>query len=433
MGKVLVVFKREYLERVRSRWFIIGTVLGPIFMAAIIIVPNVLAARTKASSNLANVLVLDATGSDLGTRVATALGKVDSTGPRPRVETVAPAQLQAATDSATQLVVHHGVLGYLVLDDSALVGGGARYAGRNATTLTDITTLRTTLQRTVLDMRLERAGINPDSVAALTGVKFDLRTDKITNKGLEAGGGMAGIIFGYIIAFLLYMMIALYGQNMLRGVLEEKTTRVAEVVISSVKPDTLLAGKILGVGAVALTQVAAWAVSSVLLIAYAAPIVGLTGGSASTAAAASNVQLPSLSAGTAVALLLFFVLGFMFYTSLFAAVGAMVSNQEDVQQAQLPVMMPLIASIVFMPAVLANPSSTLSRVVSWIPISAPIIMPMRMTMVPVAWPELAATIAGLAIACYAAIWVSARIYRVGLLMYGKRPNMRELVKWIRMA
>ncbi len=433
MGKVFVVFKREYLERVRSRWFIVATVLGPLFMAAIIIVPNVLAARTKSSSSLANVLVLDATGTDLGNRVAKALDKVDSAGPRPRVETVLPAQLQAATDSATQLVMHHDVLGYLVLDDSAIAGAGARYAGRNASSLTDISTLRNSVQRTVLDMRLERAGINPDSVAKLTGVKFDLRTDKITNKGLEAGGGMASIIFGYVIAFLLYMMIALYGQNMLRGVLEEKTTRVAEVVVSSVKPDILLAGKILGVGAVALTQVAVWIVSSVVLITYAAPIVGMTGAPASASAAASNVQLPTLSAGAAVALLLFFLLGFMFYTSLFAAVGAMVSNQEDVQQAQLPVMMPLIASIVFMPAVLANPSSTLSKVISWIPISAPIIMPMRMTMVPVSWPELAATLAGVAVACYAAIWVSARIYRVGLLMYGKRPTMRELVKWIRMA
>jgi ABC-2 type transport system permease protein len=433
MGKVLVVFKREYLERVRSRWFIVATVLGPLFMAAIAIGPSLMAARTKASANLANVLVLDATGTDLGHRVAAALANVDSTGPRPRVEIVAPANLQAAVDSATQVVVHHGALGYLVLDDSALLGAGAHYAGRNATSLTDIGTLRNSIQRTVLDMRLERAGINPDSVAKLTGVKFDLRTDKITNKGLEAGGGMASIIFGYAIAFVLYMMIALYGQNMLRGVLEEKTTRVAEVVVSSVKPDILLAGKILGVGAVALTQVAVWVVSSVVLIAYAAPIVGMTGASASATAAASSVQLPTLSVGAAVALLLFFVLGFMFYTSLFAAVGAMVSNQEDVQQAQWPVMMPLIASIVFMPAVLANPSSTISRVVSWIPISAPIIMPMRMTMVPISWPELTATLVGLAAACYAAIWVSARIYRVGLLMYGKRPNMRELVKWIRMA
>ena len=430
MGKVFVVFKREYLERVRSRWFIVATVLGPLFMAGIIIVPGLLAARTKSSSQLTNVIVLDATGTDLGTRVAGALAKIDSTGPRPRVERVAPAGLSAAADSALHVVMTHGAQGYLVLDDSTLTGAQARYAGRNATSLADVGTLRNTLQRTVLDMRLERAGINPDSVAKLTGIKLDFKTDKVTDKGLESGGGISSIIFGYAIAFLLYMMIALYGQNMLRGVLEEKTTRVAEVVVSSVKPDALLAGKILGVGCVALTQVAVWTLSAIYLASFSVQIVRAMGGSAADAA---SIHMPTVSVGVGMALLLFFILGFMFYSSLFAAVGAMVSNQEDVQQAQLPVMLPLIAAIVLMGPVLANPSSTLARVASWVPFSAPIIMPMRMALIPISWTELSATLAGLALACYAAIWVSARIYRVGLLMYGKRPTMRELIKWIRMA
>lgn len=430
MDKVFVVFKREYLERVRSRWFIVATVLGPVFMAAIIVVPGLLAARTKSSSNLANVIVLDATRTDLGARIAKSLAATAPTSPPPRVKTVAADQLAAAVDSATHVVMNHGAQGYLVLDDSALTGAEARYAGRNASSLADIGTLRNTVQRSVLDMRLERAGINPDSVAKLTGVKLDLRTDKITDKGLESGGGMSSIIFGYGIAFLLYMMIALYGQTILRGVLEEKTTRVAEVVISSVKPDQLLAGKILGVGSVALTQVLVWTASAIYLASFSVQIIRALGGSAADAA---GIHMPTVSVGVGVALLLFFVLGFMFYASLFAAVGAMVSNQEDVQQAQLPVMLPLIAAIVLMGPVLANPSSTLSRVASWIPFSAPIIMPMRMALIPIPWPELVGTLVGLALACWAAIWVSARIYRVGLLMYGKRPNLRELVKWIRMA
>ena len=430
MGKVFVVFKREYLERVRSKWFIVATVLGPLFMAGIIIVPGLLAARTKSSSNLANVIVLDATHTDLGARIAKSLADAAPTSPPPRVENLDAGGLAAATDSAMHVVMQRGAQGYLVLDDSTLTGAEARYAGRNSTSLADVGTLRSTVQRSVLDMRLERAGINPDSVAKLTGVKLDLRTDKITDKGLEAGGGMSSIIFGYAIAFLLYMMIALYGQNMLRGVLEEKTTRVAEVVISSVKPDVLLAGKILGVGSVALTQVAVWTVSAIYLASFSVQIIQAMGGSA---AAAAGVHMPTVSVGVGLSLLLFFLLGFMFYSSLFAAVGAMVSNQEDVQQAQLPVMLPLIMSIVLMGPVLANPSSTLARVASWIPFSAPIIMPMRMALIPISWPELVGTLAGLAVACYAAIWVSARIYRVGLLMYGKKPSLSELVKWIRMA
>jgi ABC-2 type transport system permease protein len=430
MGKVFVVFKREYLERVRSRWFIVATVLGPVFMAALIIVPGLLAARTKSSSNLANVIVIDATHTDLGARIAKSLAEAAPTSPPPQLEQVAADGLAAAVDSATHVVMHHGAQGYLVLDDSTLTGTNAHYAGRNATSLADIATLRSTVQRSVLNLRLERAGINPDSVAKLTGVKLDFTADKITDKGVESGGGMSSIIFGYAIAFLLYMMIALYGQNMLRGVLEEKTTRVAEVVVSSVKPDVLLAGKILGVGSVALTQVAAWTLSALYLGSFSVQIIRAMGGSAADAA---GIHMPTVSPAVGVALLLFFVLGFMFYSSLFAAVGAMVSNQEDVQQAQLPVMLPLIGSIVLMGPVRANPSSTLARVASWIPFSAPIIMPMRMALIPISWAELGATLAGLALACYVAIWVSARIYRVGLLMYGKRPTIGELIKWIRMA
>ncbi len=430
MGKVFVVFKREYLERVRSRWFLVATFLGPVFMAAIIVLPTLLAARTKSSSNVANVIVLDATGTGLGARVARALVAGDSGRGTPQVVQVAAAGLAAAEDRATQTVMHRGAEGYLVLDSATIAGTGAQYAGRNATSLADVSNLTATVRKSLLDIRLENAGINPDSVAALTSVKLSLQTNKITDKGREAGGGMASIVFGYAIAFILYMMIALYGQNMLRGVLEEKTTRVAEVVVSSVKPDQLLAGKILGIGAVALTQVFVWVVCAVALFAFGVQAATAFGG---PQVAAAGIKMPTVSLGVGLALLLFFVLGFMFYTSLFAAVGAMVSNQEDVQQAQWPVMIPLIAGIIFMGPVIANPSSTIAKVVSWVPFTAPIVMPLRMALIPIPWPELLATLAGLAAACWAAIWVSARIYRVGLLMYGKRPSFDELVKWIRMA
>lgn len=430
MRKVLVVFKREYLERVRSRWFIIATVLGPVLMAAMIILPTLLAARTRGSSNLANIVILDATGTNLGTRIASGLAAAAPDSKAPQVRSLAASALPAEEDSATALVMQRAVNGFLVLDDSTMTGTAARYAGRNATSLADVGTITSTVRKELLNLRLERAGINPDSVARLTATRLDLHTDKITDRGLESGGGMASIVFGYAMAFVLYMMIALYGQNMLRGVLEEKTTRVAEVVVSSAKPDALLAGKILGIGAVALTQVGVWILSGIYLASFGVQIVHALAG---PTADVSAVHMPTVPISVGIALLLFFVLGFMFYTSLFAAVGAMVSNQEDVQQAQWPVMIPLIAAILFLGPVIANPSTTLAKVVSWIPFTAPIIMPLRMALIPISWPELIATLAGLAVACYLAIWVSARIYRVGLLMYGKKPSLRELVKWIRMA
>jgi ABC-2 type transport system permease protein len=233
---------------------------------------------------------------------------------------------------------------------------------------------------------------------------------------------MGALVFGYGVALLLYMMIVIYGQTIMRGVMEEKTTRVAEVVVSSVSTDTLLAGKVVGVGLVAITQVLSWVALTLAVVVFLGP--RLPG-------AVDLAALPEISVWAAFALLCFFVLGFVFYSSLFAAVGSMVNSQEDVQQASMPVMLLLVSSAVFMGPIIANPSSALARTMSLIPFSAPILMPLRMTLVRVPWYEIAAAIGGVALASLGAIWVSARIYRVGLLMYGKRPSFAELARWIR--
>ena len=239
---------------------------------------------------------------------------------------------------------------------------------------------------------------------------------------------MTSFFFGYIIAFLLYFMIMIYGQTIMRGVMEEKTTRVAEVVISSIKPQSLLAGKILGVGSVALTQVLSWAAMSFIMYQGRVAILSKFG---VPVAVSSSLKLAGIAPGAGIALLLFFILGFIFYASLFAAVGSMVSSQEDIQQAAMPVIMLLITAVIFIQPILINPGSTLAKVMSWVPFSAPILMPLRMSLISISWYELVATLAGLAVACWAASWVSARIYRVGLLMYGKRPSYAELAKWVR--
>ncbi len=167
-------------------------------------------------------------------------------------------------------------------------------------------------------------------------------------------------------------------------------------------------------------------------------IIGAVGGSAAATAAASGAApmsfaFPTIEPYVIVALLLFFLLGYTLYASLFAAVGAMVSTQEEANQAVQPVMMLLIFSVIFMQPVMLNPTGRLSEVMSLIPFSAPIIMPLRMTATPVPPLQIALSLAGVALAALGAIWVSARIYRVGLLMYGKRPSMRELLRWVRQS
>ena len=427
MGKFWVVFKREYLERVRSKWFIIATLFGPLFFGAITIVPMIMAARTKQSADLSNIVIIDATGVGLGSRVSNALGGgLQGEPSQAQVREVALTELAAAESLATSETIAKTIRGYLVVDSATIAGTNARYAGRNASSLVDVSRIERAVRQGVMTQRLEAEGLDARRVTALTTFRLNLTAERITDTG-RGGSAMANTIFGYVVAFLLYLMIAIYGQYILRGVMEEKMTRVAEVVVSSVPTDTLLAGKVLGVGAVAMTQQIAWAVSALALVYLRQPILAKFG------AAQVPFALPSITIGAAVALLLFFILGFIFYASLFAAVGAMVNSDQDAQQAAMPVTILLIASIVFIQPILMNPQSTLARVMSLLPFSAPILMPLRMTLTSVPWYEVVGSIAGVALACIVAIWLAARIYRVGLLMYGKRPSVRELVRWVRYA
>ena len=183
-------------------------------------------------------------------------------------------------------------------------------------------------------------------------MRVDLTTERMDERG-RGGSGLVSAIFGFVIAFLLYMMIMLYGQNVLRGVLEEKLTRVAEVVMSSVKPDILLAGKVIGVGAVGLTQQLVWFGSATAFIAYGAVLAKAMG-----ITELKGFTLPTVSVPLLAALVLFFLLGYALYSSLFAAVGAMVGSQEEANQAAQPVVMLLIASIIFVQPIMLNPSGT---------------------------------------------------------------------------
>ena len=442
-AKLLAVIKREYLERVRTKWFIISTVFGPVFFLGISVVPGLLTARNIRDTQLGEVQILDATGAGLGERLAKALRErppvsllaPSASGGRvgvgaqlatptvnARVKAVSAAELAQAESTVTHSVMAGTTRGYVVLD-SAAFGGKARFAGRS-TGFAEVGHIESALRSALIAHRLASVGIVDARADSLTRVRVDVTSERITEKG-RGESGIAAMIFGFLIAFLLYMMIILYGQNILRGVLEEKTTRVAEVVISSISPDTLLAGKVIGVGAVGLTQQLVW-------LAFAAGL-SLYGLGMAASMGIVNISLPHVSVFQLVCLVLFFLLGYTFYAALFAAVGAMCSSQEEATQAAQPVMMLLVASIILVQPIMTTPTGTMAKVMSMLPFSAPIIMPLVMASTDVPTWQVVVAILGLVAACAGAIWLSARIYRVGLLMTGKRPSLKELVRWVRYA
>jgi len=441
-AKLWAVIRREFLERAQTRAFILGCLLGPVFIAGVIFVPAYLALRNVRVAAASSLIIIDATGAGLGERLRASLAPVTPAAANANnieVRVTARNGIAEAESLATKAVVAKTVDGYVVLDESTLRGQRARYAGRKATAVGDMRRLETALRQSVLAQRLATANLSAGLVDSLSRSRLVLESERLTEQGRGSDASRrANLMFAGAIAFLLYMSMILYGQMVLRGVLEEKTTRVAEVVVSSVSPETLLAGKVIGVGAVGLAQQIIWVAVTLVLGAYLAPILmrmapppgqvtGVDG------AAIPAMTMPDVHVGSLLVILAFFILGYGLYASIHAAVGAMVNSDQEAQQALAPVMLLIVSSAVFIQPVMLNPGNTVARVASMFPFSAPIIMPLRMGLVPVPAWELAVAIIGLLVAFIGVILLAARIYRVGLLMYGKRPTLRELGRWVRQS
>jgi ABC-2 type transport system permease protein len=425
-AKLWAVVKREYLERVRTKGFVIGTVLGPLLMGGMMIVPA-LAARS--SSKPLTVAVLDATGQLRGP-VEEALRAARFDG-KPRFEVrLAPgdgpeagpaaAAAPGAAEAALKRAVLEGRLdGYLHLPVDAVTLGTASYYGRNVSNRIDLRTMERTVSDVLVGRRLTGAGLDPAKVKDLT-KELDLKTIRLSEKGEREDQG-AAMVFSIILLMILYVSILMWGQAVMTSVIEEKTSRVVEVMAAGVSPTTLLAGKLLGVGAAGLTQFLVWAFSLFGVSVFAA------------GAAMGSFAMPEITPVMLVSFVLFFLLGFLFYAALYASIGAAVNTVQEAQSLAFPVMLPIILAMVCFPAVLEAPDGALAVTMSMIPGMSPLIMFLRIVVLtPPLW-QIGLSIALLALGILGVVWVSARIYRVGILMYGKKPTFPELMKWVRHA
>ena len=196
LRKLGVVFRREYLERVRSKWFLIGTLLGPVFLGVIMVLPTYISMKQRPGNEITNVVVLDATGTGLGARVGTALTKSFPAASAPQVKVVPPERLSVAEDSSVNAVIRKEINGFIVLDSNTVANRSVRYAGRNASSISDVQALMASVKQQVLAQRLEREGLDATRVNALTAEKLETKTEKIGNKGREGGSGMGNLAFG---------------------------------------------------------------------------------------------------------------------------------------------------------------------------------------------------------------------------------------------
>lgn len=416
MKRVLALVRREYLERVRTKAFIIGTVLGPIFMIAMTILPSLLMSR---GGKPLRVSVLDQGGQFKDQIEAALASRKVNDQLRFLLQPLPPGSAEEQEAKLKDAVLKGGLDGYLVLPKDVLTQSSASYFGKNVSNVVDLGAMESAVSQTLVGVRLTAAGVPPDKVKDVTR-RVEMKRAKVTASGASEDRG-AATIMAIILLMILYTSVLVWGQLMLTSVIEEKTSRVVEVMVSAISPFQLLIGKLLGVGAAGLTQFLVWVSSMVALSLFGAGM----------AAAMGNFKIPEIPPILLVSLLVFFLLGFLLYSALFAAVGASVNSQQEASSLAFPVMMPLIMGVMLFPMVMQAPDGTAATVLSFIPFFTPLLMFLRVAiMTPPMW-QIVLSMITTALTIAAVLWFAARVYRVGILMYGKKPTFPELMRWVR--
>lgn len=435
MGKIGLIARREFNERVRKKSFIITTILMPVCLVGIIGVMAWL--MTRESDKIREIIVVDESGvvapqmTDEGTiryRMADQ--------PFERVREEAP----------------EGIFGILLIGDDIMTNSRTvqLYTYESSTVMIE-EAVAGQIRQIVEAEKLKAYHIdNLDRILAEVETPIVLQTKEITESGeTRDSSSTLALAAAYIFGMLVYMFVFLYGTMVMQGVIEEKSNKVLELMVSSVKPFQLMMGKIIGIASVALTQLLIW----VVFIALAGgAAVNFFAGDAMTAAAAMNAGeampmelnnmdmdgVAMLSRLTDVRYILtlvigfvvYFIGGYLLYAAMFAAVGSAVDNEKDTQNLQLPITIPLILAFVVMVNAMQDPHSHIAFWFSMIPFTSPIIMMARLPYGVPMWEVLLS--AGLLYATFVGmVWLAGKIYRVGIFMYGKKPSFRELFKWVR--
>ena len=428
MSDILVIAKREFIERVRTKAFVIGTILGPVFMTGIMIVPAMMASRLAKS---VSITVIDAQGS-LRTLVENSLrggaegGVKEPISARSRntgttkfvLRPALGVDVAAQREAARQAVLKGTLDAYVVLPKDVLSESKAEYYAKSVTDFDGIRAVDRAIEKAVFAKRIGAEGIDPARVEALTR-PLDLKRLRVSDKGEQEDRGVS-FFLSLILVMMIYMGTLMWGQVVMTGVIEEKTNRVVEVIVSSTTPRNLLFGKLVGVGGAGLLQFGIWILALLAVSAASGSMTFLSG-----------IDLPEINPVLIAAFPIFFLLGFFLYASLYAAIGSAVNTIQEAQNFIFPVMLPIIMAMVCWPVVMRAPDSTLSVVLSLIPFMTPILMFLRMSvLMPPVW-QIALSVVLTSLTIALVIWVAARIYRVGILMYGKPPNFPEMVRWVR--
>jgi ABC-2 type transport system permease protein len=453
MNKLLAVIKREYIQRVRTKLFVIMTVIGPVLLMVFTVVPGMLMTKKFGHTRIA---IIDQTAggklyeSIRGSLLKRDRGAADEAPPKvsdtvnsnsqERMENAAKAipgnfSIEAVALNGRSLddvrkelsgrVAKEELEGYLIIPADLLTNGESSpvYYARNMSDVMTREQIQSGINGAVRRQRLLAAGVNEKAIEQLS-KSPGLTVYPVNAKGEEGAkeSGAAGFVLVFIIAFLIYITVLLYGQVILGAVVEEKETRIAEILFSSVRSKTLMLGKLIGVSLVALTQLGIWGIAFIALSAYGVSAM------ASQGLEGMNFHLPPLFF---VCFVLFFALGYFIYATLYLLVGSMVTTTQEGGQVAMPIIFLLMTGLYLSFPVMQSPNSSLAFWISMVPFFSPIVMVVRIiSQTPPLWQIGLSLLIGL-ITVMLLLWLAARIYRVGMLMYGKKATIPEVMRWVR--
>ena len=435
MNKIGLIIGREFNERVRKKSFIITTILMPVLMIALMAAPALI--MTFSQGDEKQIGVIDASN---------LVGEHLQSDETMHFE-VLDLPLEEARRTRTDLF---GIL-YIAPDILENTNGVQLYAN-SSTSLTLETEICSQIEQIIEEEKLKQYDIKNlqtilDEIETSVSMQT-FRNDKSQEATNEAKSSIVATVIGYILAFVLYMFLLIYGTMVMQSVIEEKNNRVLEVMVSSVKPFDLMMGKILGVGSVAVLQVIIWGVlilgMGTLVVPHLMPedvmasanIIEQGGALNNASLDPEMLQAIAVMTDTAylakifISMILFVFGGFLLYAAMFAAVGSAVDNVQDASQLQTPITIPIILALMMMLAVINDPTSKLAFWFSVIPLTSPIVMMARIPYDIPTW-EIILSLVVLYASFVALVWFAAKIYRVGIFMYGKKPTLKELWKWMR--
>ncbi|MCE2413804.1 ABC transporter permease [Candidatus Poribacteria bacterium] len=440
-NKIITVIKREYMTRVKSKGFLASLFLMPVLMCGLVLLSSFLAIMEDKTQEMRKLAVIDETGEIFAEMQAAVAGHSTF---QHKGELVYRLHEETATTEEARTALRERVntkdlYAYLEIPKDVFANGEVRFYARTATNFEIQSAFRRIISDIVRDRRFAESGYSRSEVSQLMrSVRFNAYAIK-SSRGKDGTAEVespietgARIGLGYILVFVLYMFVLIYANSIMRSVLEEKTTRIVEVIISSIKPHQLLLGKLVGVCSVCLTMFAIWVVFGVLLVMNIEPLLSIFGIDSLPIQFIQVIEtIKASSAEVLTYFFIYFIVGFFMYSTLYAVVGAICSTEEEAQQTGVPLTMLIVVPFVLMFQLFRIPDSIVSVLLSHVPFFSPILMFMRINvLMPPLW-EILLNILLMCVTVLLVTLISGKIYRIGILMYGKRPTLRQLWQWAR--